>query len=358
MKKLKVSIPGREYEILTDGGILDRAGEMVRKTVRGGRIALVTDENVMPLYGDRVRGALEKAGFSVRPVVIPAGETSKSMAMLERLYDEFMSFELTRADAVLALGGGVVGDLAGFAAATILRGVDFIQVPTTLLAQVDSSVGGKVAIDLKAGKNLAGAFYQPRLVLIDTDCLHTLPPRELSGGMAEVIKYGAIRDAALFRRLEEAEIREGLPAGTEEIVCRCCDIKREIVERDERDTGERMVLNFGHTLAHAYESAYNFEKYTHGEAVAAGMCRIALLGEELGITEPGTAKRLRALVRKWGLPDAIECTPEQYGRALRLDKKGEGGSIRLVALKAPGEAVLYQIKKEALLELLSREVRE
>lgn len=354
MKKLTVSIPGKEYEILMERSIIDRAGEAVRRVVRGDRIALVADENVMPLYGRRMQRALEQAGFSVGSVMIPAGETSKSMAMLEYLYDEFMSFELTRADAVLALGGGVVGDLAGFAAATILRGVDFIQVPTTLLAQVDSSVGGKVAVDLKAGKNLAGAFYQPRLVLIDSDCLRTLPPREFAGGMAEVVKYGAIRDASLFRQLEETETREDLLRKIEEIVFRCCDIKREIVERDERDTGERMVLNFGHTLGHAYESSYNYEKYTHGEAVAAGMCRIALLGEQLGISEPGTAKRLRALVLKYGLPDAVECSPEQYGGALRLDKKGEGKSIRLVLLKEPGKAVFYSTDKETLLGLLTR----
>lgn len=352
MKTLTVRLPGREYEIKIQRGLLDRTGAELRAVSRGGRAAVVTDSNVSPLYGARVLASLEAAGFQTRLVTVPAGERSKTVSELEYLYDQLMDFCLTRSDLVVALGGGVVGDLAGFAAATILRGVDFVQIPTTLLAQVDSSVGGKVAVDLKAGKNLAGAFHQPVLVLIDPDVLDTLPARELSCGMAEVIKYGAIRDRALFGQLEELDPERELRPALEEIIYRCCDSKRELVERDERDTGERMLLNFGHTMGHAYEKAGGYEKYNHGEAVAAGMCAAAGLGERLGVTPAGTEARLRASVRKFGLPEEISCGIEELKAALSLDKKGAGSRIRLVLLRAPGDAALYPMEKDRLLELL------
>lgn len=263
-----------------------------------------------------------------------------------------MEMGLTRTDAVVALGGGVVGDLAGFAAATILRGVDFVQVPTTLLAQVDSSVGGKVAIDLPAGKNLAGAFWQPRLVVMDPEVLDTLEDKTFSDGMAEVIKYGCIRDAAFFRALEKTPSRRAVMENIESVLYTCCDLKRAVVEKDERDTGERMVLNFGHTLGHAYEKAGHYETWTHGQAVAAGMCLAARLGAALGVTPAGVPERVEALVSAFGLPTRIPCTQADYAAAVGLDKKGTGEQITLVLLEDLGRAVLHRMSKRELLGLL------
>ena len=353
MMKLNIPLPGREYDIMIDSGLLDRAGEHCRAVLPlAAKLAVVTDSNVAPLYAERVKKSLEGAGFAVQVTVIPAGETSKSMAMLERLYDEFMAFGLTRSDAVVALGGGVVGDLAGFAAATILRGVDYVQIPTTLLAQVDSSVGGKVAVDLKAGKNLAGAFWQPRLVLMDPKCLETLSDRVFNDGMAEVLKYGCIRDAALFDLLCACGGRAGVMAHIEQVLFTCCAIKSEVVLEDERDTGARMALNFGHTLGHAYELAYHYETYTHGQAVAAGMCRAAEIGVRLGITPSELPEQIRKAVQLYQLPDAIPCTRADYEAAIGLDKKGAGSHITVVLLDRLGSAKLVRVEKSALLEMI------
>jgi len=353
MKTLPVSLPGREYDILIASGLLGRAGQACRTILPNTRrIGIVTDSNVAPLYADRLVRSLENAGFHTEVVTIPAGERSKSVTMLEYLYDELLAFGLTRTDAVVALGGGVVGDLAGFAAATLLRGVDFVQVPTTLLAQVDSSVGGKVAVNVKAGKNLAGVFHQPRLVLMDTDCLNTLDDATFADGMAEVIKYGCILDQALFEMLEAHPTRLDVMAQIESVLYTCCDLKRAVVEQDERDTGARMLLNFGHTLGHAYERAGHFEKYTHGQAVAAGMCRAAELGVLLGVTPGALPRRIAALIKAFSLPDAIACTMGDYAAAVGLDKKGDGERITLIVLSALGEATPVKLEKSAVLRLL------
>ena len=264
-----------------------------------------------------------------------------------------MAAGLTRTDAVVALGGGVVGDLAGFAAATVLRGVDFVQMPTTLLAQVDSSVGGKVAIDLHHGKNLAGAFWQPKLVLMDPDALDTLDDQTFADGMAEVVKYGCIKDAAFFDFLEARPSRGELMAEIEHILYTCCDIKRGVVERDERDTGERMLLNFGHTLGHAYELAGHYETWSHGQAVAAGMCAAAKRGVRLGVTPPEIPARLEGVLSALGLPTAISCTAEDYAAAVGLDKKGAGDSISVILLDKLGHAVPHKMPKAELLEELT-----
>ncbi|MCD8073406.1 MAG: 3-dehydroquinate synthase, partial [Alistipes sp.] len=297
---------------------------------------------------------LRQAGFSVAPVIIPAGESSKALATLETLYDAATDFRLTRQDAIVALGGGVVGDVAGFAAATLLRGIACIQIPTTLLAQVDSSVGGKVAVNLKAGKNLAGAFHQPALVIIDPDCLKTLPDRVFADGMAEVIKYGAILSQSLFAALEARPGREAVMASIDAVIRECCDLKRQLVVEDELDTGRRMLLNFGHTLGPAYEAAYHYERYSHGEAVAAGMCLIAALGEELGLTAPKTRDRLAALLRQYGLPEAIPCSRQDYEKALNLDKKGAVDDLHLVLLTAIGDAFIHEMSRGAVLDLVDR----
>ncbi len=353
MQKLTVALPGREYDIFIQRGLLAAAGEQIRAVLpRASRLAVVTDTNVAPLYAETVLDSLAAAGFDCRLFTIPAGESSKCAKQLAQLWEGFMDFGLTRTDGVVALGGGVVGDLAGFAAATVLRGVAFVQIPTTLLAQVDSSVGGKVAIDLEAGKNLAGAFYQPKLVLMDPNVLETLPDSVFADGMAEVIKYGYIADEAFLRKLESSPSRKSVMEDIESILYTCCNIKRQVVMEDELDTGARMILNFGHTLGHAYELAGHYERYTHGQAVAAGMVRVAELGVALGITPPDLTGRMADLVRALGLPAHIECTAADYEAAVGLDKKGAGESITLILPDRPGHVIPYQIKKRELLGLL------
>lgn len=353
MNRLNVALPGREYEILIERGLLDAVGKRCRVVLmRATRIALVTDSTVGPLYAQRVVDSLEAARFQVKVFTIPAGESSKNPEMLAWLWEQLMAFGLTRTDAVVALGGGVVGDLAGFAAATILRGIDYVQIPTTLLAQVDSSVGGKVAVDLQAGKNLAGAFWQPRMVVIDPDVLETLPDPVFADGMAEVIKYGCIWDAEFFDMLDQCGSRERVMAAIEQVIHICCAIKAEVVLQDEHDRGLRMILNFGHTLGHAYEKAYHYETYTHGQAVSAGMVLAAELGERLGVTQPGTKARIEQLTATFGLPTAIPCTAEDYEGAVGLDKKGSGDSITVILLRTLGECAPTKMEKKELLALL------
>ena len=353
MKTLNVNLPGRSYDILMERGLLSRAGELCRAALpRASRLFVVTDSTVGPLYLNRLIPSLENAGFETAICEIPAGEASKCVEQLSRLWECMMDFGLTRTDAVVALGGGVVGDLAGFAAATILRGVDFVQIPTTLLAQVDSSVGGKVAIDLQHGKNLAGAFWQPRLVLMDPAVLGTLDDAAFADGMTEVIKYGCIRDAAFLSWLEQHPSRQEIMADIEHVLYTCCDIKRSVVVEDERDTGARMVLNFGHTLGHAYELAGHYQTWTHGQAVAAGMVKAAELGVAMGITPTGLPERIGVLLGCFGLPVSIPCTHADYAAAIGLDKKGAGDSISVILLEEAGKAVAHPMPKAKLLEEL------
>ena len=347
MKQLTVALSaGRSYDITISRGILSRCGEEIRKVYGGKEAAVVTDSSVGSLYAKAVIDSLREAGFAVKSVSFPAGEPSKNMETLVKLYDGLLSpypFPLTRGGLIVALGGGVTGDMAGFAAATLFRGVPFVQIPTTLLAQVDSSVGGKVAVDLKQGKNLAGAFYQPRAVLIDPDTLDTLPDRVFFDGMAEVVKYGLIGDEPLFALLEACA---GRKEQIEEIIFRSCDQKRRIVERDEQDTGERMLLNFGHTLGHAYEKLGNYSRYMHGEAVSCGMAAILRMGEAHGLTEPGTAARAEALLSRFGLPTRPDdIPPEALKETLAYDKKSDGGSLTAVFCREVGEAFLKKMSK-------------
>lgn len=346
MKKLRVNIPQKEYSIYIDKGITADSGKIIKGIYGGKKIAVVSDSNVAPLYADTVLDSLNAAGYETMLAVIPAGEESKCAAELFGLYERFLDFGITRTDLIVALGGGVVGDLTGYAAASLLRGIPFVQIPTTLLAQVDSAVGGKVAIDLPRGKNLVGAFYQPKAVIADTDCLKTLSKRVLADGMAEVIKYGAISDENLFDLLESIKNTKDLFAKTEEIVYTCCDIKRRIVEADEHDTGKRMLLNFGHTFGHAIEKHYNFKTYTHGEAVGMGMIMACAWGEKVGITPVGTTERVKTLVKQYGLPEFAEIDAQSLKQAMAVDKKGEGSKINLILLDKIGKAVVYKIEKD------------
>ena len=351
MKRLHICLSGgRGYDIRIGRGLLDELGPLLREIWGGSRVAVVTDSNVAPLYAERAEASLRKAGFIVKRAVFPAGEKSKNLAGLELIYDQLLSpgpFTLTRTDLIIAIGGGVTGDMAGFAAGTVLRGVPYVQVPTTLLAQVDSSVGGKVAVDLKQGKNLAGLFYQPKLVLIDPDTLDTLPDRVFFDGMGEVVKYGLIRKPALWRLLSEVSGREALRPFMEEILYTCCECKREIVEHDEQDTGERMLLNFGHTVGHAYEKLGGYEKWMHGEAVCCGMYTILRVGEQHGFTRPGLAASLRQLLTRQGMPwDAGTVPEEALTETLAFDKKGSGATIRPVFVRTPGDSFYEPLPRE------------
>ena len=351
MDTVHVNLAERSYDILIGAGLLEKAGEEIKKVCpRATRLAVVTDSNVMPLYAHRLIPGLEAAGFETALFEVPAGEKSKSPERLAWLWENLMDFGLTRTDAVVALGGGVVGDLAGFAAATVLRGVDYIQIPTTLLAQVDSSVGGKVAVDLDHGKNLAGCFWQPRLVLMDPETLNTLDDKTFSDGMAEVIKYGCIANKGLFNFLLSHPSRGGVMERIDYVLTLCCDLKREVVEADEHDTGRRMLLNFGHTLGHAYERAGHYERWTHGQAVSAGMVAAVRLGIRMGATPArGVEEFLTGLCEAFGLPTAIDCTMEDYAAAIGLDKKGSGGEISLILLDTLGAAHAHKMGKDELL---------
>jgi 3-dehydroquinate synthase len=344
MRTVRVALGGRSYSIRIGGGLIDGLGPDCARLALGRRCAIVSDTHVAPLLGDRAQRSLAAAGFDPVFITLPAGEKTKSLTHLAACYRQFAAHRLERRSFVVALGGGVVGDLAGFAAATYLRGLDFVQVPTTLLAQVDSSVGGKVGVNLPAGKNLVGAFHQPRLVLCDLDTLATLPPRELRAGLAEVIKYGIICDAALFRRLErdlDALLRID-PAPLAAVVARCCQIKADVVGQDETETGRRAILNFGHTIGHALEAIAGYGRYLHGEAIAIGQTAAAALSVRLSGFPGADAGRIRRLFDRAGLPTTVRLAPAQVERllaAMRLDKKVSGGEVRFVLARRIGEVI-------------------
>lgn len=351
MKNLTVNLAERSYDILIGSNLLKTLGDYIKKlSPKAEKCVLVTDSNVAPLYETCVRSALSESGFSVKTIILPAGESTKSLENLSCLYNEALDFKITRTDVAIALGGGVIGDLTGFFAATVLRGIDFYQVPTTLLAQVDSSVGGKVAVNVPMGKNLVGAFYQPKFVLIDTDTLSTLSYDIFADGMAEVIKYGFIRDENLLLLLEKCENRKGMVPYLEEIIYTCCDIKRKVVENDEHDTGERMILNFGHTLGHVIEKQYNFSTYTHGKAVGYGMVLATLLGEKLGLCEKGLNERIKKVISGYGLPDYIDLDKNEIADTLVLDKKASGKSINFIFVKNVGTCEIVKLDANTILE--------
>lgn len=345
--------PESRYDIHIGRGLLKTCAPLFAPYA-GRKAAVVADSNTAPLYSYALTEQLHRAGIESSVVVLPAGEESKCAGQLAKLYDAFLDFRLTRADLVIALGGGVVGDITGYAACTYLRGVHFVQVPTTLLAQVDSSVGGKVAINHPRGKNLLGAFYQPELVLIDCDTLQTLDDRQIGAGLGEVIKYGCIYDAALFERIEALGSRAALMPVLDEIIARCCEIKAEYVRIDPHDHGIRMQLNFGHTLAHALENAMGYGTLLHGEAVSIGMAAASRWGESLGITPAGTAARITRVLKSYDmLTDYPEnLSPEQLAATMALDKKAEGNKIRTVILTKIGACTGVPLTAQELKALL------
>ncbi len=340
MQTLRVELGERAYAIHIGERLLSRA-ELILPQLDLPRVAIVTNTTVAALYLEPLAGALGIRGVDVISIVLEDGERYKDWTTLNRIYDALLERRCDRKTTLIALGGGVVGDLAGFAAATFMRGIPFIQVPTTLLAQVDSSIGGKTGINHPLGKNMIGAFYQPRLVLADTAVLDTLPPRELSAGMAEVIKHGLIRDGAFFAWLEQ-NMEKLLACDRDALahaVRRCCEIKAAVVAEDERETGVRALLNFGHTFGHAIESGLGYGNWLHGEAVAAGMVMAADLSRRTGLIAGADVERIIALLKRARLPTAPpDIAPERLLELMRVDKKAERGKLRFVLLDAIGAA--------------------
>lgn len=344
MREVTINLGQRTYRIAIGSGILDQAGELLARLPVGKKVLLVTNPVVAGLYGERVAESLGRSGFKVYRAEIPDGEQYKTLQSAEMLYDRAFEAGLDRRCPVVALGGGVVGDLAGFVAATYMRGVPFVQIPTTLLAQVDSSVGGKVAVNHPRGKNIIGAFYQPVLVITDTDTLATLNGREVRSGLAEVIKYGVIRDSAFFTWLEE-NINRVLtldPEALAHVVEVSCRVKAAVVEEDETEQGTRAILNFGHTVGHAVESLTNYTGFNHGEAVAIGMAAASRLAVNLGLFKESEEKRVIDLLYNAGLPLHIpgKLDEQEMLEAMTRDKKAYDGEITFVLHKAIGEVVI------------------
>lgn len=350
MQTLKVELANRSYPIHIGRGLVSNA-DLILPHLKRKHVAIVTNTTVAPLYLDQLSASLQAAGVSVISIILPDGEAYKNSETLNLIYDALLQNRCERSTTLIALGGGVIGDLTGYAAATYLRGVPFIQIPTTLLSQVDSSVGGKTGINHPLGKNMIGAFYQPQLVLADIDTLQTLPSREFSAGMAEVIKYGLIRDPDFFDWLEMhiEQLMALDESSITEAIYRSCQNKADVVARDEHETGERALLNLGHTFGHAIENAMGYGVWLHGEAVAAGTMMAADLSERMGWLKPEDVKRIYALLTAANLPlEAPKLGVEKYLDLMQLDKKVADGKIRLVLQQEIGKSVItsdYDEKK-------------
>ena len=344
MATLTVHLKERSYPIVIEAGVLDRVGPLLRKAGLDRQVAIVTHPRIDDLYGKRLRASLKRAGIRPLMLHVPAGERSKSLTQANRLFTDLLKARFERGATLLALGGGVVGDLAGFVAASYLRGIAYVQIPTTLLAQVDSSVGGKTAVNHPFGKNLIGAFYQPRAVYLDPEILRSLPPREYRAGLGEVVKYGFIADAKLVRYLEDQTeaVLEQHPNVLERLIHASCSIKARVVSQDEEErTGRRAILNYGHTLAHAIETVSNYRSYRHGEAVAVGMVCAASLSESMLGCRGNLSERTEELLASLGLPRRCPgLDRRQLRNAMALDKKVSEGRLRFVLLPRVGAAKL------------------
>ena len=347
MQIVPVALGARSYSIQIGSRLIAGLGRTYTDLKLGSRCAVITDSQVGPLYAKHVVESLKAAGAQSVVITIPSGEASKSLKCVDQCYQQLATHRLERKSSVVALGGGVVGDLAGFVAATYLRGIPFIQIPTTLLAQVDSSVGGKTGVNLKAGKNLVGAFYQPRLVLCDLATLRTLPSREFRSGLAEIIKYGIIYDASLFAFLEREmpRILKRQEKPLAHIIARSCEIKAEVVSQDETESGRRAILNFGHTIGHAIEAISGYGRFLHGEAISIGQVKAAALSAQLSGLPESDVLRIQRLFEACGLPTHLPLTSLQRRRlfaAMQLDKKVSNGEVQFVLARKIGEVVWGQ----------------
>ncbi len=342
--------------------MLDELGEKAKKAALSPVAVVISDENVWRLYGGRVERVLKDAGFTVHSLVVPPGEETKSLDTAQKIYDFMIKKRVERDDMLVALGGGMVGDLAGFVAATYLRGIPWLQVPTSLVAMVDASIGGKVGVNHPEGKNLIGAFYQPSLVLADTQALATLPERELTSGWAEVVKYGLIMDRELFEFLEDnvSRLVKLEPEAVNGAVRRSASLKAEVVSQDEKERGRRTILNYGHTIAHGLEAATRYRRFLHGEAVAIGMMGAAKLSQRRGILSPAVVKRQQLLLKKLGLPTAFgNISRDKIAKAMEVDKKTRARKIRWVLLEDIGRTVVRSdVPLKDVLAVLEELVRQ
>lgn len=357
MEKVKVTTREKAYEIHIESGLFSKLPEVFKEKYSGKKIALVSDNNVYKIYGESFKAGLVKAGFEVTEIFFNAGEENKNISTLSQIYSVLAENFFTRSDIVVALGGGVTGDMAGLAAATFLRGMGFIQIPTTLLAMVDSSIGGKVAVDLPQGKNLVGAFYQPDAVYTDPQLLKTLPDLQFSDGMAELLKHGFIRDRNLFNTLilkdvinlehepeSIAGLRSLLSDKMDYIIKESCIIKRDIVEQDVNDNGIRQLLNFGHTIGHAIERVLNYSGYTHGQAISIGMVIMTRLTEKMGLTKAGKSRIIENALKMHNLPvfdPALDI--KSVTEAIKIDKKARSGSITIAYIEEIGQGKLLKL---------------
>ncbi len=343
MKTVRVDLGKRSYDILIQSGLLAQVGQQLERLAASSRLFLVSNPVVYSLFGEKLLEQLRGQGFHVTEILLPDGERSKTLDTVERAYTDLSSHGADRQSAVMALGGGVTGDIAGFVAATYMRGIPYLQIPTTLLAQVDSSVGGKTGVNHRAGKNMIGAFYQPTLVCIDPETLLTLPEREFRSGLFEVIKYGLIFDAEFFAflELELENIQRRVPEVLEKVVARCCEIKSEITARDEKELDLRRILNLGHTFGHGLEAASEFQGFTHGEAVAYGMMAASHLSQHLGLLDAGSCHRIiEAILRIGDLPSIDTVPTQEVLDAMKLDKKRRGDRTVVILLEEIGRAVI------------------
>jgi 3-dehydroquinate synthase len=349
------------YPVFVGWGMLGKLGERMKQAGLSGTANIISDEIVFPIYGARVKKTLEKAGFAVNCCVVPPGEASKNIAQAVKIYDFLIKHRVERNDVIVALGGGMIGDLAGFVAATFLRGLPWLQVPTSLIAMVDASIGGKVAVDHPRGKNLIGAFYQPCLVLADVETLTTLPQRELTSGWAEVIKHGLILDADFLQLLEDKakDLVKLKPDITSKVIARSAVIKCRVVSEDEKETGKRIILNYGHTIAHGLEAASKYERFLHGEAVAIGMMGAAKLSHRLKLLSQDDVERQKALLQKFGLPTDCSGVPlADVLAAMELDKKVRGKAIQWVLLEDIGKVVIRSdVGEKEVLRVLQEVVK-
>ena len=353
MKKIIATLSTGKCPIIIESGILDRAGSVLKKSGIGKKVGVVTNPTIKPLLANRVISSLKKAGFETELFLIPDGETSKSLGVAAKLFTALVERNFERNSTLIALGGGVVGDLTGFVAATFMRGINFVQIPTTLLAQVDSSIGGKVGVDLPEGKNLIGAFYQPKMVLSDPSVLSTLPEKEIKSGMAEIVKSAVIGDSGLFSILERTtSLSNPSTELLDNIIARTCKIKVSIVETDEKEqNGQRLVLNFGHTLGHALEAIKNFTGISHGDAVSIGMVFASRLSHKLGMLKERDLMCIVDLLEKIGLPTTIDASLDLniLVEKIHSDKKVANGKLRLILPQKIGKAIVIDKVPEKLM---------
>jgi len=350
---LTIKMQSRKYSVIIESGLFQNIGKILGERFAGKKIALITDENIQQLYENLLKKQLDASQCDWEIIALPPGDTSKSFDTLTVIYKRLIEFQITRDDVIVALGGGVVGDISGFAAATFLRGIDFVQIPTTLIGQVDSTIGGKNAVNLPEGKNLVGTFYQPTCVYIDPDFVKTLSDYHFADGMAEIIKYACVADADLFSDLIRMKSHREAKL-IESIIYRCCLIKKQLIEQDEKDQGVRMLTNFGHTIGHAIENLYDFRLYGHGQAVAIGMQTITEHSEAMGLTAINTSAMLKEVLTEYGLPAEL---PQGIDRKLLAqtamkDKKRRGNKINLVLIEKIGKGYIYPIEKAELIKFI------